>query len=76
MNTHNICFHGEIRKYQYYWIEKASYQELCVLMPKSQHDCIATDKRATQKNGLLISPLKHKSISDSHFQKNKSIEDV
>ena len=29
MSTHNICFRGEIRKYQYFWIEKASYQELC-----------------------------------------------
>ena len=23
MSTHNICFHGEIRKYQYFWIEKS-----------------------------------------------------
>ena len=24
MSTHNICCCGEIRKYQYFWIEKAS----------------------------------------------------
>ena len=23
MSTHNICFHGQIRKYQYFWIEKS-----------------------------------------------------
>ena len=22
MSTHNICFRAEIRKYQYFWIEK------------------------------------------------------
>ena len=22
MSTHNICLHGEIRKYQYFWIKK------------------------------------------------------
>ena len=38
MSIHTICFRGEIRKYQYVWIEKkkkkkdASYQELCVTM--------------------------------------------
>ena len=21
MSTHNICFHGEIRKYQYFWAD-------------------------------------------------------
>ena len=24
MSTHNICFCGEIRKYQYFWIEKSA----------------------------------------------------
>ena len=24
MSTHNICFHAEVRKYQYFWIEKSA----------------------------------------------------
>ena len=24
MSTHNICFRGEIEKYQYFWIEKSA----------------------------------------------------
>ena len=24
MNTHNICFHGEKEKYEYFWVEKST----------------------------------------------------
>ena len=30
MSTHNICFCREIRKYRYFLVEKAPYQELWV----------------------------------------------
>ena len=31
MSTHNICFRGEIKRYQHFWMKKAPYMLLCRL---------------------------------------------
>ena len=34
MSTHNICFYGEIKKFQYFWIEKSILSRAIVIMGK------------------------------------------
>ena len=56
MRAHNICFHGEIRKYQYFWTEKSikSYGSVLLHVNMSEN---MSENSGCMANGLDLDQM-------------------
>ena len=65
MNTHNICFHGEIRNIKSFWLKKKNASEamIFVIYPVHlHHNCIYTHKLAKAWKNLLYTTCKQQRL--------------
>ena len=60
MSTHNICFHGEIRKYQHFSDEKSALSVAMQLPIVLEVGTIALGKRGSRINIFILSPYLRK----------------
>ena len=60
MGTHNICFCGEIRKYQYFWTEKN-------ILARAMHTCPKLKNNNNNNNNTILLPV---DVSESQLANN------
>ena len=61
MSTHNICFHGQLRKISIFFVEKSSFSQApkhcsnksSVFLPKNVHSVISQEWSLLEKGGAI-----------------------